>query len=107
MVHYLRKHSHKDSLGVELECLAKAGSSPTIVWHRSDDGKHFETISPSIDVAIYDSSPNSYRQRSILIARNLAWTSDVIFVCEALDTVRGGGASRTITIPKRMSTIYH
>ena len=102
MVHYLRKHSHDDSLGVELECLAKAGSSPSIVWYRSYDGLHFEPVSPSVNVAIYESSPNSYRQRSILIVRDLNWQYDVIFACEALDS-QGGGVSKTLTIPKRTS----
>ncbi|XP_022090829.1 uncharacterized protein LOC110979373 isoform X2 [Acanthaster planci] len=102
LIHYLRKHSHEDSFGVELECLAKAGSQPTIVWHRSVDGAHFEPVSSSADVAIYESSPNSYRRRSILVARDLSFSSDVIFVCEAVDTARGGSVSKRVTIPKRV-----
>ena len=101
VIHYLRKHSHDDSLGVELECLAKAGSQPTIVWHRSDDGQYFKPISSSTDVIIHESSPNSYRRRSILIARHLTFSSDTIFVCEAEDVVHGGRVSKTLTIPKR------
>ncbi|XP_022089957.1 uncharacterized protein LOC110978922 [Acanthaster planci] len=103
LIHYLRKHSHEDSFGVELECLAKAGSQPTIVWHRSVDGAHFEPVSSSADVAIYESSPNSYRRRSILVARDLSFSSDVIFVCEAVDTARRGSVSKRVTIPKRDS----
>ncbi|XP_038056100.1 uncharacterized protein LOC119728099 [Patiria miniata] len=101
LIHYLRKHSHEDSFGVELECLAKAGSPPAIAWHRSDDGTYFESVSPSVDVAIYESLPNSYRRRSVLVVRHLTLASDVVFVCEAVDTARGGHVSKAITIPKR------
>ncbi|XP_038056101.1 uncharacterized protein LOC119728100 [Patiria miniata] len=102
LIHYLMKHSHEDSFGVELECLAKAGSPPAIAWHRSDDGTYFESVSSSVDVAIYESLPNSYRRRSVLVVRHLTLASNVTFACEAVDTDTGGSVSKTITIPKRV-----
>ena len=102
MIYYIRKHSHEDSFDVELECLAKSGSRPNITWYRSDDGAHFYMVSPSSDgVAIYESFPNDYRRRSVLMVRGLNFSTDVIFVCEASDIVRGGAVSKIITIRKR------
>ncbi|XP_071808003.1 uncharacterized protein [Asterias amurensis] len=102
LIHYLRKLSHSDSFDVEIECLAKAGRSPNITWYRSDDGDHFSVVSPSSgEVAIFESSPNSYRRRSLLMVRGLSFATDVIFVCEALDGRTGGAVSKIVTIPKR------
>ena len=102
LIHYLRKHSHSDSFDVEIECLAKAGRSPNITWYRSDDGDHFTVVYPSsAESAVFESSPNRYRLRSLLMVRGLSFSSDATFVCEALDGRTGGAVSKFVTIPKR------
>ncbi len=100
VIHYLVEHSTDNAFDVELKCLAKSGSQPTITWYRSDDGSHFYLVSTSSIVDIVESFPNNYRTQSELKIRTWNSTSDVIIACEALDVVGSrGSVSKKITIP--------
>ena len=108
VIHYLVETNADNAFDVELVCLAKSGSNPTITWYRSDDGANFYPVSPSSNIDIIESMPNIYRTRSELKVRSLTSATNATFACEAMDVVGSRGSlSKTIIVSKGNECVMH